>query len=155
VPRRVEDQLASLLLRARQADTERELRMLASTTTAEVDVEEATATQMLRPLKLLLDTVGDGVKLTAAGYLPPALVQMIFDELDLGQEWIGKGNREHLTMPVLHLRATAHRHARRDRAGSGCTHPTEAVKDPPHRARLGSGGWPALGTAHECVAPGW
>jgi hypothetical protein len=44
---------------------------------------------MVRPFTVLLDTVGDGVKLTAAGYLPPAVVQTIFDELDMGDEWIG------------------------------------------------------------------
>jgi hypothetical protein len=46
------------------------------------------------------------VKLTAAGYLPPAVVQTVFDELDMGDEWIGKGNREDLTVPVLQLRET-------------------------------------------------
>jgi hypothetical protein len=49
------------------------------------------------------------VKLTAAGYLPPAIVSTIFDELDLDQEWIGKGNREDLTVPVFELRETAQR----------------------------------------------
>jgi hypothetical protein len=57
----------------------------------------------------LLDTVGDGVKLTAAGYLPPAVVRTIFDELDLGSEWIGAGNREDLTVPVLALREAGQR----------------------------------------------
>jgi hypothetical protein len=63
----------------------------------------------VRPFTVLLDTVGDGVKLTAAGYLPPAVVQTIFDELGMGDEWIGKGNREDLTVPVLQLRETAQR----------------------------------------------
>jgi hypothetical protein len=30
------------------------------------------------------------VKLTAAGYLPPAVVQTVFDELDMGDQWIGQ-----------------------------------------------------------------
>ncbi len=109
VPRRVGEKLTALLLRTRRADTERELRRLASTAAAAANVEVATATRMVRPFAVLLDTVGDGVKLTAAGYLPPAVVQTIFDELDMGEEWIGKGNREDLTMPVLHLRETAQR----------------------------------------------
>ncbi len=50
-----------------------------------------------------------GEKLTAAGYLPPAVVVTIFDELDLGDEWIGKGNREDLTVPVLELREAGQR----------------------------------------------
>ncbi len=107
VPRRVGEQLACLLLRARDANTERELRRLASAADAATEVDAATATRVVRTFAVLLDTVGDGVKLTAAGYLPPALVQTIFDELDMGEEWIGKGNREDLTMPVLHLRETA------------------------------------------------
>jgi hypothetical protein len=65
--------------------------------------------EVVQPFTVLLDTVGDGVKLTAAGYLPPAVVQTIFDELDMGEEWIGKGNREDLTVPVLQLRETAQR----------------------------------------------
>ncbi len=107
VPRHVGEKLATLLLRLRDQDTERQLRRLASSAGVEVDLDEATATRMVRPYTVLLDTVGDGVKLTGAGYLPPAVVQGIFDALDLGEEWIGKGNREDLTVPVLELRETA------------------------------------------------
>ena len=107
VPRRVGEKLAALMLRFRDLDTERQLRALASTADPVDDVEEETAARMVRPFTVLLDTVGDGVKLTAAGYLAPAVVQTIFDEFDLGDEWIGKGNREDLTVPVLHLRETA------------------------------------------------
>ena len=107
VPRHVGEKLTELMLRARVSDTERQLRTLASAADADADVEEATAARMVRPFTVLLDTVGDGVKLTAAGYLPPAVVQTIFDELEMGDEWIGKGNREDLTVPVLQLRETA------------------------------------------------
>ncbi len=109
VPRRVGEKLVALLLRVRDMDTERQLRALASTADADEDVEVETAARMVRPFTVLLDTVGDGVKLTAAGYLPPAVVQTIFDELDMGDDWIGKGNREDLTVPVLQLRETAQR----------------------------------------------
>ena len=107
VPRHTGEKMTELILRARDPDTDRQLRALASAADVEVEVDEATAARTLHPLTVLLDIVGDGVKLTAAGYLPPALVQTIFDELDMGEEWIGKGNREDLTMPVLHLRETA------------------------------------------------
>jgi hypothetical protein len=107
VPRRVGEELSALLPRVRDAETERQLRTLASTAEADEDVEVATAVRMVRPFTVLLDTVGDGVKLTVAGYLPPAVVQTVFDELDMGDEWIGKGNREDLTAPVLQLRETA------------------------------------------------
>jgi hypothetical protein len=109
VPSHVSEKLASLMLRALDSATERQLRTLASSADAKVDVDEATAERMLRPLRVLCDTVGDGVKLTAAGYLPPAVVRTIFDELDLAQEWIGAGNREDLTAPVLELREAAKR----------------------------------------------
>ena len=112
VPRRVGAPLAALLLRVRDRGTEQQLRRLAAAADADVDVEETVdevAARMVRPFTVLLDTVGDGVKLTAAGYLPPAVVETIFDTLDMGDEWIGKGNREDLTWPVLQLRETAQR----------------------------------------------
>jgi hypothetical protein len=107
VPGRVGEKLVALLLRVRDSDADRQLRALAATAEADEYVAEATAARMVRPFTVLLDTVGDGVKLTGAGYLPPAVVQTIFDELDMGDEWIGKGNREDLTVPVLQLRETA------------------------------------------------
>ena len=111
VPHHVGRKLAALLLPARTTETVEQLRRLASAAgDAEVDIDEQTAKRMTRPLQVLFDTVGgDGVKLTAAGYLPPAVVSTIFDDLDLDQEWIGKGNREDLTIPVLELRETAQR----------------------------------------------
>jgi hypothetical protein len=63
---------------------------------------------MVRPYTWLLERVGDdGIKLTGAGYLPPAHVEAAMTELGLGEEWIGKGNRESQTLPVLHLRESA------------------------------------------------
>ena len=71
-------------------------------------VDAATATQMVRPYAWLLDRVGgDGIKLTSAGYLPPLHVEAAVAELSLGEEWIGKGNRENQTLPVLHLGESA------------------------------------------------
>ena len=63
---------------------------------------------MVYPYTWLLDRVGDeGIKLTSAGYLPPAHVEAAVAELGLGDDWIGKGNRENQTLPVLHLRESA------------------------------------------------
>jgi hypothetical protein len=108
VPRRLSPKLAALLLRVRDGDTDRQLRAWASTAGGDEDVvEETTAARVVRTFTVLLATVGDGVKLTAAGYLPPTVVQTVFDELDLGDEWIGKGNREDLTVPVHQLREAA------------------------------------------------
>ena len=61
----------------------------------------------VRRYAVLLRTIGEGVTLTAAGYLPPRLVESLYVELDLDDEWIGKGNREDLTIPVPELRQSA------------------------------------------------
>lgn len=62
------------------------------------------------PYLWLLARVGDdGIKLTKAGYLPPVHVAAAFAELGFGEIWIGAGNREDLTVPVLDLRQSAQR----------------------------------------------
>jgi hypothetical protein len=73
-----------------------------------VDVE--TAARMVRPYTWLLDRIGaEGIKLTSAGYLPPAHVEAAAAELGLADEWIGSYNRENQTLPVLELRESAMR----------------------------------------------
>ena len=67
-------------------------------------VSERDAQALTAPLLAVLDAVGDGLKLTDAGNLPPRVVQTVFTSLELGREWIGKGNREDLTPPVADLR---------------------------------------------------
>ncbi len=75
-----------------------------------VRVDAGTAARMVRPYRWFLDRVGtDGIKLTSAGYLPPADVQAASAELDLAEEWYGKHNREAQTLPVLNLRESAMR----------------------------------------------
>lgn len=70
-----------------------------------VDVELAeSATSAWR---VLLRHIGTGVVLTQAGYLPPSVVEGLFIELGLEDQWIGKGNREDHTQPVLRLREAA------------------------------------------------
>jgi hypothetical protein len=89
----------------------RRLRQLIDNALAErADVDAGTAARMVRPYTWLLDRVGAaGVTLTGAGYLPPADVAATVAELGLEKEWIGKGNRENQTLPVLHLRESAAR----------------------------------------------
>jgi hypothetical protein len=73
-----------------------------------VHIDPETATRMVRPYTWLLQRVGaGGIKLTGAGYLPPVHVEAAMTELGLHDEWIGKGNREDLTIPVLDLRVSA------------------------------------------------
>jgi len=69
-----------------------------------------TAAAAVRPYAWLLDRIGDdGIKLTQAGYLPPVHVEAAFTELEFDKLWIGAGNREDLTYPVLDLRESAQR----------------------------------------------
>ncbi len=60
-----------------------------------------------RPWLAVLDAVGSGTKLTAAGYLPPVLVERLAAEAGVADWWIGKATREDLTWPVAALRHTA------------------------------------------------
>lgn len=101
-----------LLHAVRIAPARRQLRRLigAARLDEKVSVDADTAARMMRPYRWLLDRVGaDGIKLTAAGYLPPAHVEAAVAELGIGEEWIGKGNREIQTYPVLRLRESAQR----------------------------------------------
>ncbi|WP_338020964.1 plasmid pRiA4b ORF-3 family protein [Rhodococcus sp. YH1] len=72
-----------------------------------VEVGEADAAHLLEPYRVLLDLIGDGVRLTSAGYLPPTLVEHLADRTGLTGWWIGKANREDLTWPLAQLRTSA------------------------------------------------
>jgi hypothetical protein len=71
------------------------------------EVTEAEAARVTETYRALLDVVGDGVTLTAAGYLPPALVEQVAERTGISDWWIGKANREDLTFPVAEIRTTA------------------------------------------------
>lgn len=74
----------------------------------EVSDEEITAA--LRPFQLMLDLAeGEGIPLTAAGWMRPAIVESIVAELDADRRWIGAGNRENQTWPVAELRELCQR----------------------------------------------
>jgi len=73
-----------------------------------VAIDADTAAKMVYQYSWLLDRVGaEGIRLTAAGYLPPAHVEAAVAELGLADEWVGSGNRENQTLPVLSLRESA------------------------------------------------
>lgn len=74
-----------------------------------VEVDETTAADVLHRYMWLLHRVGDGLTLTAAGWLPPAVVTEAMGALWPEDRWIGKRNREDLTEPVRRLRASAQR----------------------------------------------
>jgi hypothetical protein len=101
--------LVDLASTIRTAEGTRQLRQLIVDAQLDepVEVDAAAAARMVHPFTWLLRRVGErGIKLTAAGYLPPAHVAAAFDQLGFDEEWIGKGNREDQTLPVLHLRET-------------------------------------------------
>lgn len=109
----LDETLASMLTRARGTAVG---NLLADIAVLALDADpqddpfrdlDAEIAAWMRPLQVLLDVVGDGVDLTGAGYLRPAAVEQIFTRLDMGSQWIGKGNREDLTPPVADLRRLA------------------------------------------------
>src|SRR5690606_19767988 len=53
------------------------------------------------------EVIGDGVKLTGAGYLPPVMVEHLAERTGVTGWWIGKANREDLTWPLAQVRADA------------------------------------------------
>jgi hypothetical protein len=72
--------------------------------------DEPAPAPVVAPYSWLLKRVGDdGVRLTQAGYLPPALVTEAMAALGWQDDWIGRYNREDLTVPVLELRESAQR----------------------------------------------
>lgn len=71
------------------------------------DVTEDEAARLTETYRVFLDVIGDGVTLTGAGYLPPAVVEQFAEGSGITRWWIGKANREDLTPPVAEVRDTA------------------------------------------------
>lgn len=71
------------------------------------DVTEVEASRLTEAYRIFLDVVGEGVALTAAGYLPPAVVGEFAERSGISGWWIGKANREDLTPPVAGVREAA------------------------------------------------
>jgi hypothetical protein len=67
-------------------------------------VTAAEAARLTETYRVFLDLIGDGVSLTGAGYLPPALVEHFAECSGITGWWIGKANREDLTPPVAGVR---------------------------------------------------
>lgn len=73
-------------------------------------VEADVAGAMTSPYLWLTRRIGpEGLSLTAAGWLPPVVVREAMTDLGWAKDWIGKGNREDQTLPVLQLRESAQR----------------------------------------------
>ena len=71
------------------------------------DVSDVEAARLTETYRTFLDVIGDGVTLTAAGYLPPTVVEQVAERSGISDWWIGKANREDLTHPVAEIRTTA------------------------------------------------
>jgi hypothetical protein len=73
-------------------------------------IREEDAADAVRPFAWLIDRIGnDGVTLTKAGWMPPAVVLDGMTTLGWRDDWIGEVNREDLTYPMRELRASAER----------------------------------------------
>lgn len=105
----------------------------------------------LHRYRTLLDAVGDGIQLTGAGYLPPRIVSTLYEQLGMSREWIGKGNREDQTLPVLVLResATALGLLRKSKGRLLTTAAGREFRDDPERLWQHIVGRLPLGRAHE------
>lgn len=64
----------------------------------------------VRPYAWLIDRIGvEGLTLTKAGWMPPAVLLDGMTSLGWRDDWIGEANREDLTYPLRELRASAER----------------------------------------------
>ena len=100
-----------------------------------VPLDEDEVRRAARPWLAVLQAVGSGTKLTAAGYLPPVVVEQIARAAGVTDWWIGNANREDLTWPVAALRDKA-QEVGLLRKAKGTLTPTaraRAVADDPRR----------------------
>ena len=99
----------------------------------------------------LVATVGAGIRLTAAGYLPPRYVAALHQELRLDDGWWGGGHREDQTYPVLALResATAVGLLRKSRGDLLPTRAGQHLAKDPRRMLAHLGSRLPLGRPHE------
>ncbi len=72
-------------------------------------VVDPAAAEVVHSFQWLSTRVGEGIALTKAGYLPPAVVTETMHALGWNERWIGRQNREDLTLPVLELRESMQR----------------------------------------------
>lgn len=72
-----------------------------------IDVTDSEAARLTETYRIFLEVIGDGVTLTGAGYLPPAVVEQFAERSGITRWWIGKANREDPTPPVAEVRDTA------------------------------------------------
>ena len=74
---------------------------------ADAPLEADDAARLAEPYLLLLDALGDGVKLTSAGHLPAAVVRTVAERTGVIEWADGNCNQEARTPAVPQLRSTA------------------------------------------------
>ena len=99
--------LGDLVERSRRASKPLAALLMAADLTRLDEPDRATQAKMIHPWQHLLGVIGSGLRLTPAGWLPPAVVTRIATDLDLLETWMGKGNREEHLPPVRKVRETA------------------------------------------------
>lgn len=98
-----------LIGRLTAARSGRWLRVIADARLDDPVEPEPDPAAVVTPYRWLIEAVGDGVKLSQAGYLPPGLVERAMAELGWAETWPGKNNREDHTIPIRDLRESAQR----------------------------------------------
>lgn len=82
--------------------------LVSRATRVRVELTDAELDATTHRYRHLLTLIGDGLKLTQAGYLPPALVKQLADDLELiDSTWPFPASTEVNTTPVLSLRESA------------------------------------------------
>jgi hypothetical protein len=75
-----------------------------------VDLRDDDVAELVAPYAWLIERIGaEGLTLTKAGWMPPALVLEGMTTLGWRERWIGEANREDQTYPMRQLRETAER----------------------------------------------
>lgn len=72
-----------------------------------VSLDDDAVLRAARPWIVVLRAISPQTRLTAAGYLPPAVVRQIADDAGITEKWVGKANREDMVWPVAAMRETA------------------------------------------------
>ena len=102
-------EIADVVERLRDRRSVPWLRVLDAARLDEPADEEPDPRTVVDPYAWFLGRLGEGVRLTQAGYLPPALVSEVMTTLGWSEDWIGKQNREDQTLPVFELREAVQR----------------------------------------------
>jgi Plasmid pRiA4b ORF-3-like protein len=130
----VKPEVSEVVERLRMARSQSWLRVIDDAELERRAEDEPTPAAVVAPYQWLLSRIGNGVRLTQAGYLPPTLVTEGMATLGWQDDWIGKHNREDLTVPILELRESAQRLGllRKNRGQLLTTKVGRSVVDDPH-----------------------